>query len=239
LNHSNIAAIYGLEELGGTNFLVLELVEGDTLADRIKAGPIPIEESLKLALQIAEALEAAHEKGVIHRDLKPANIKVTPDAKVKVLDFGLAKAYAGEQEVNLSNFPTLSDAATQQGVILGTAAYMSPEQARGKSVDKRADIWAFGCVLFEMLTGRAEFSGRDVTDILAAVIRAEPPWNSLPANLHGRLREVIERCLEKEPKNNRHCGRQVCKKARHAQIILGVDCDGSGCCSNSRNVFQN
>jgi serine/threonine-protein kinase len=161
LNHPNIAAIYGLEESEGTNFLVLELVEGDTLADRIKAGPVPVEEALKLALQIAEALEAAHEKGVIHRDLKPANIKVTPDGKVKILDFGLAKAFAGEQaDLNLSNSPTLtysptlSEMATQQGVILGTAAYMSPEQARGKSVDKRADIWAFGCVLFEMLTGR-------------------------------------------------------------------------------------
>jgi eukaryotic-like serine/threonine-protein kinase len=202
LNHANIAAIHGLEESGGTNFLVLELVEGETLADRIKAGPVPVEEALKLALQIAEALEAAHEKGVIHRDLKPANIKVTPDGKVKVLDFGLAKAFTGEQaDLNLSNSPTLSNAATQQGVILGTAAYMPPEQARGKAVDKRADIWAFGCVLFEMLTGRVAFSGRDVTEILAAVIRAEPEWTSLPANLHWRLREVLERCLEKEPKN--------------------------------------
>jgi len=205
LNHPSIAAIYGLEESGGTNFLVLELVEGETLADQIKKGPIPIEESLRLALQITEALEAAHEKGVIHRDLKPANVKVTPDGKVKVLDFGLAKAFAGDkEEVNLSNSPTLSDAATKQGVILGTAAYMSPEQARGKTVDKRADIWAFGCVLFEMLTGRAAFFGKDVTDILAAVIRAEPEWNSLPANLHGRLREVLERCLKKEAKDRYH-----------------------------------
>jgi serine/threonine protein kinase len=148
LNHPNIAAIYGLEESSGTNFLVLELVEGETLADRIKAAPIPVEESLKLALQIAEALEAAHEKGVIHRDLKPANIKVTPEGKVKVLDFGLAKAFAGDKaELNLSNSPTLSDAATQQGIILGTSAYMSPEQAKGKAVDKRADIWAFGVVI--------------------------------------------------------------------------------------------
>ena len=204
LNHANIASIHGLEESGGTNFLVLELVEGHTLADWIKAGPIAVEESLKLALQIAEALEAAHEKGVIHRDLKPANIKVTPEGKVKVLDFGLAKAYAGDKEVNLSNSPTLSNAATQQGVILGTAAYMSPEQARGKAVDRRADIWAFGCVLFEMLTGRAAFSGKDVTDILAAVIRAEPEWNSLPANLHWRLREVLERCLKKDAKDRYH-----------------------------------
>ncbi len=205
LNHPNIAAIHGLEQSEGKNFLVLELVEGQTLADRIKAGPIPVEESLRLALQIAEALEAAHEKGVIHRDLKPSNIKVTPEGKVKVLDFGLAKAYAGDrEEVNLSNSPTLSDVATQQGVILGTAAYMSPEQARGKAVDKRADIWAFGCVLFEMMTGRAAFSGRDVTDILAAVIRSEPEWNSLPASLHWRLREVLERCLKKDAKDRYH-----------------------------------
>jgi serine/threonine protein kinase len=158
LNHPNIAGIYGPEESDGIQFLVLELIEGNTLADRIKCGPIPVEESLKLALQIAEALEAAHEKAAIHRDLKPANIKITPDGKVKVLDFGLAKAFAGDrEEMNLSNSPTLSDAATQQGVILGTAAYMSPEQARGKTVDKKADIWAFGCVLDEMLAGRAAF----------------------------------------------------------------------------------
>jgi serine/threonine protein kinase len=205
LNHPNIAAIHGLEEYGGTQFLVLELVEGETLRDQLKRGPIPVEESLKLALQIAEALEAAHEKGVIHRDLKPSNINVTTDNKVKVLDFGLAKAFAGEQEqLNLSNSPTLSNAATQQGVILGTAAYMSPEQARGKAVDKRADIWAFGCVLFEMITGRVTFSGKDVTDILAAVIRAEPEWSSLPANLHWRLREVLERCLKKDAKDRYH-----------------------------------
>ncbi len=202
LNHPNIAAIYGLEAFDQTNFLVLELVEGETLADQIKKGPIPIEESLKLALQIAEALEAAHEKGVIHRDLKPANIKVTPDGKVKVLDFGLAKAFAGEQaELNLSNSPTLSNAATQQGVILGTAAYMSPEQARGESVDKKADIWAFGCVLFEMLTGRETFDGRTVSDVLASVIKSEPEWKRLPPNLHPRIRLLLERCLKKEPKN--------------------------------------
>jgi serine/threonine-protein kinase len=202
LNHPNIAAIYGLEESSGTNFLVLELVEGDTLADQIKRGPIPVEESFKLALQIAEALEAAHEKGVIHRDLKPANIKVTPDVKVKVLDFGLAKAFAGDQaELNLSNSPTLSDAATQQGIIMGTAAYMSPEQAKGKTVDKRADIWAFGVVLFEMLTGRQLFKGETVSETLAAVLMREPEWNRLPPNLHPRIRLLLERCLEKEAKN--------------------------------------
>jgi serine/threonine-protein kinase len=199
LNHSNIASIYGLEESDGTHFLVLELIEGDTLADRLKRGAIPVEDALKLALQIAEALEAAHEKGVIHRDLKPANIKVTPDGKVKVLDFGLAKAFAGDQaEVNLSHSPTLSEAATLQGVILGTAAYMSPEQARGKPVDKRTDIWAFGCVLYEMLTGKAAFQGEDVTDILAAVVKSGVNLDLLPANIHPRIREVIIRCLQKE-----------------------------------------
>jgi Tol biopolymer transport system component/predicted Ser/Thr protein kinase len=205
LNHPNIASIYGLEESGGTNFLVMELVEGETLDDRIKSGPIPIEESLKLALQISEALEAAHEKGVIHRDLKPANIKVTPDGKVKVLDFGLAKAFAGEQsDLNLSNSPTLSVAATQQGVILGTAAYMSPEQARGKEVDKRTDIWAFGVVLFEMLTGRQIFSEDTVSDTLASVLKTEPEWRSLPQNLHPRIHLLLERCLEKDPQNRYH-----------------------------------
>ena len=202
LNHPNIAAIYGLEESDGAHFLVLELIEGDTLADRIKSGPIPVEESLKLALQIAEALEAAHEKGVIHRDLKPANIKVTPEGKVKVLDFGLAKAFAGDSEdMNLSNSPTLSVAATQQGVILGTAAYMSPEQARGKEVDKRADIWAFGIVLFEMLTGKQVFTGDTVSDTLASVLAREPEWQSLPQNLHPRIRLLLERCLKKDPRN--------------------------------------
>ncbi len=202
LNHPNIAVIYGVEEAERKHFLVLELVEGETLSEQLKRGPLPVEESLKLALQIAEALEAAHEKGVIHRDLKPANIKVTPEGKVKVLDFGLAKAFAGDQEeMILSDSPTLSVAETRKGVILGTAAYMSPEQARGKSVDTRADVWAFGCVLYEMLTGRAAFSGRDVTDILAAVIRAEPEWSSLPKNLHWRLREAVQRCLEKEARN--------------------------------------
>jgi serine/threonine-protein kinase len=205
LNHPNIAAIYGLEKSGETNFLVLELVEGETLAERIKAGPISVEESLKLALQIAEALEAAHEKGVIHRDLKPANIKIIPEGKVKVLDFGLAKAFAGEQaELNPSNSPTLSDMATRQGMILGTAAYMSPEQAKGKTVDRKADIWAFGCVLYEMLTGQAAFQGEDVTEILAAVVKGTANLDLLPSNLHPRVREVIIRCLQKDLKKRYH-----------------------------------
>ena len=205
LNHPNIAAIYGLEESTGIHFLVMELVEGQTLDERIKSGPIPVEEALKLALQIAEALEAAHEKGVIHRDLKPANIKVTPEDKVKVLDFGLAKAFAGDPEnLNLSNSPTLSDAATQAGVILGTAAYMSPEQARGKSVDKRTDIWAFGVVLYEMLTGRSLFAGEDFSSTLARVLEREPDFLTLPAKLHPRLRLLLERCLVKDLQNRYH-----------------------------------
>ena len=205
LNHPNIAAIYGLEESGGASFLVLELVAGDTLADRIKRGPIPVEESLKLALQISEALEAAHENGIIHRDLKPANIKVTPDGKVKVLDFGLAKAFAGEQaEMNLSNSPTLSDAATQQGVILGTAAYMSPEQASGKSIDKRSDIWAFGVVLFEMLTGRSLFAGENVSQTLARVLERQPDFSLLPSNLHSKINDLLKRCLQKESRSRYH-----------------------------------
>src|SRR5271167_5017060 len=158
LNHPNIATIYGLEQFDGVTCLVMELVPGETLAERVKAGPLPIEEALKIAVQIAEALEAAHEKSVIHRDLKPANVKVTPEGKVKVLDFGLAKAFAGDESVSdFSNSPTLSQAATMQGVIVGTAAYMSPEQARGKAVNKATDIWAFGCVLYEMLTGKKAF----------------------------------------------------------------------------------
>ncbi len=205
LNHPNIAAIYGLEEHEGTRFLVLELVEGDTLADQLKRGAIPVEESLQLALQIAEALEAAHEKGVIHRDLKPANIKVTPDDKIKVLDFGLAKALMGDgADVSLSHSPTLSIQATAQGVILGTAAYMSPEQARGQEVDKRADVWAFGVVLFEMLTGRGTFDGGTVSDVLAGVLAKEPHWNTLPSNLHPRIRLLLERCLEKEARDRYH-----------------------------------
>jgi serine/threonine protein kinase len=199
LNHPNIATIYGLEQSGGVTCLVMELVSGETLAERVKTGPFPVEEALKIAVQIAEALEAAHEKSIIHRDLKPANVKVTPEGKVKVLDFGLAKAFAGDAtSEDIGNSPTLSRAATMQGVILGTAAYMSPEQARGKSVDKRTDIWAFGCVLYELLTGKQAFHGEDVTDILAAVVRAEPDWNALPAATPLKVRDLLRRCLKKD-----------------------------------------
>jgi serine/threonine protein kinase len=199
LNHPNIATIHGLEQSGGTSYLVMELVSGETLQDRVKASPLGIEEALKIAVQIAEALEAAHEKGIIHRDLKPANVKVTPEGKVKVLDFGLAKAFEGDAtNDDMSNSPTLSRAATMQGVILGTAAYMSPEQARGKAVDKRTDIWAFGCVLYELLTGKQAFPGEDVTDILAGVVRAEPDWKRLPETTPQSIRLLLRRCLRKD-----------------------------------------
>jgi serine/threonine protein kinase len=199
LNHPNIATIHGLEQSGGTSYLVMELVSGDTLAGRVKAGPLGSEEALKIAVQIAEALEAAHEKNIIHRDLKPVNVKLTPEGKVKVLDFGLAKAFVGEAvNDDPSNSPTLSAAATMQGTILGTAAYMSPEQARGKSCDKRTDIWAFGCVLYELLTGSQAFQGETTTEILAAVLRGEPDWQALPASTPGKIRDLLRRCLQKE-----------------------------------------
>ena len=174
LNHPNIAAIHGIEQSGDTRALVLELVEGPTLADRIAQGPVPLAEALPIAKQIAEALEAAHEAGVIHRDLKPANIKVRDDGTVKVLDFGLAKALDPHPEGDPSQSPTLTAAATQMGVIMGTAAYMSPEQAKGKIADKRADIWAFGVVLFEMLTGQRVFGGETVSETLADVMKSDP-----------------------------------------------------------------
>jgi eukaryotic-like serine/threonine-protein kinase len=201
LNHPNIAAIHGLEEASGVRALVMELVEGPTLAERIKSARIPLEETLHIAGQIAEALEAAHERGIIHRDLKPANIKVTPEGTVKVLDFGLAKALDTEASAsNISNSPTLTEAATQPGVILGTAAYMSPEQAKGKSVDRRADIWAFGCVLYEMLTGRRAFEGEATSETLAAVIKSDPNWEALSRDIPANIRRLLERCLDKDPK---------------------------------------
>jgi len=201
LSHPNIATIYGLEDSGSTRALVMELVEGPTLADRIKAGPIPVDEAVRIARQIADALEYAHERGIIHRDLKPANVKVTNDDAVKVLDFGLAKALEGDpSSIDISTSPTISRMATQQGVLLGTAAYMSPEQAKAKSVDRRADIWAFGCVLYEMLTGKVAFPGDSVTDTLAGVIRAEPDWSLLPAATPMRVRVLLQRCLQKDPK---------------------------------------
>jgi serine/threonine protein kinase/Tol biopolymer transport system component len=201
LNHPNIAAIYDLEKGNNATFLVLELVEGETLADHIKRGPLPVEEALQIGKSICEALEAAHENGVIHRDLKPANIKITPDGKVKVLDFGLAKSIEQSQATMLSNSPTLlSMAATNAGIILGTAAYMSPEQASGKTVDKRTDLWAFGVVLLEMLTGRPVFEGETVAHVLAAVLARDTDLSALPARTPTAIRRLLRRCLEKDRK---------------------------------------
>jgi serine/threonine-protein kinase len=201
LNHPNIAAIYGVEEANGTRALVVELADGRTLADRISQGPIPVAEALPIAKQIAEALEAAHEHGIIHRDLKPANIKLRPDGVVKVLDFGLAKALepASATGVGATASPTMTSPAlmTGVGVLLGTAAYMSPEQARGDTVDKRADIWAFGCVLYEMLTGKRAFQGENVSDVLASVLARESDWTILPAGLSPVLGTFVKRCLHK------------------------------------------
>ncbi len=182
----------------------MELVEGETLAERIANGPVPVQEALTLSQQIAEALEAAHEKGIIHRDLKPANIKVNPEGHVKVLDFGLAKLAEAERDSSGeggSASPTLSRDATRAGVILGTAAYMSPEQARGKVVDKRTDIFSFGMVLYEMLTGKRAFAGEDVSDILASIMKLEPDWKAVPPDLHPRIQNLLRRCLRKDRKN--------------------------------------
>jgi Tol biopolymer transport system component len=205
LNHPNIAAIYGLEEAEGKPFLALELVEGEDLRERLAKGPIPVEEALEIAEQIAEALEEAHGKGIVHRDLKPANVKLTPEGKVKVLDFGLAKAWGGDpgsggSSIDLSQSPTLARTGTLAGVILGTAGYMSPEQASGKGVDKRADIWSFGVVLFEMLTGRALFAGETASEVMAAVIKEEPAWELLPAGCPPAIRRLLHRCLRKRPR---------------------------------------
>ncbi len=224
LNHPNIAAIYGFEDSGGVHALVMELVEGPTLAERIggaaasgtksqdanlkvvatqasQARPIPVDEALRIARQIADALEYAHERGIVHRDLKPANIKISLEDSVKILDFGLAKAIEGDaSSMDMSNSPTLTRMATMQGVLLGTAAYMSPEQAKAKSVDRRADIWAFGCVLYEMLTGKMAFSGETVSDTLASVIKEEPDWKLLPAATPATVRVLLQRCLQKDPK---------------------------------------
>jgi len=204
LSHPNVAGIHGLEEVDGKRFLVMELVEGETLAERIQQGPVPVEEAARIAKQIAEAVESAHEKGVIHRDLKPANVNLTPDGNVKVLDFGLAKALIGDpmsgdnmnQDLSLS--PTLTQAMTGLGVLLGTAGYMSPEQARGKPVDRRADIWSFGCILYEMLTGQRLFTGETATDVIGAVVHKEPDLDELSSKVPGQIRRLLERCLQKD-----------------------------------------
>jgi len=202
LNHPNIAAIYGLEDAEGRRALVMELVEGETLGERIERGSLSLEEALKFALQIANALEAAHEKGIVHRDLKPANVKITPEGTVKVLDFGLAKALEEQHpSQDMANSPTLTAAATQAGIILGTAAYMSPEQAAGQLADRRADIWSFGVVLLEMLTGKQQFAGETVSHTLAAVLQKDPDWNELPADTPAPIVDLIQHCLRKDVKS--------------------------------------
>jgi len=199
LNHANVATLYGLEEHDGQKFLVMELVEGETLAERIAKGPVPVDEAIPLFIQIAEGLEAAHEKAIIHRDLKPANIKIGPDGKPKILDFGLAKAFQDESRANVaaSQSPTLTK-GTALGAIMGTASYMSPEQARGKRVDKRTDIWAFGSCFYEALAGKKAFDGDSVTDVLAEVVKSEPDWGKVPRHLPRTAWELVRRCLRKE-----------------------------------------
>jgi serine/threonine protein kinase len=200
LNHPNIASIYGFED-SDKPALVMELVEGPTLADRVLVGPVPLEEALSVAKQVCDALEYAHEHGIVHRDVKPANIKVSADGTVKLLDFGLAKALESVAvNTDISSSPTLTHLGTQAGMILGTAAYMSPEQAKGRAIDRRSDIWAFGCVLFEMVTGKMVFSGETVTDTLAEIIKAEPNWTLLPANTPKPIRTLLQRCLKKDSK---------------------------------------
>jgi serine/threonine protein kinase len=202
LNHPNVAALHGLEEVNGARFLVMELVDGVTLAARILEGPIPVEEALPLFKQVAEALEAAHEKGIIHRDLKPSNMKITSEGKAKLLDFGLAKPLGGEFHGSVpTESPTVTREGTASGVILGTAAYMSPEQARGKSLDKRTDMWSFGCCLYEALAGKAVFLGETVSDTLARILEREPDWSALPSNTPAGVRRLLRRCLEKNPQH--------------------------------------
>lgn len=196
LNHPHIATIHGLAQADGRRGLVLELVEGETLAERLERGPLPVDEALRLACQIALALECAHDRGIVHRDLKPANIKITPDGAVKVLDFGLAKLTARDGTPAPTPSPSL--AGTREGLVAGTPAYMSPEQARGRPVDKRTDVWSFGCVMYEILAGRAAFDGETVTDTLAAVIEHEPAWSSLPEATPAAIRRLTQRCLEKD-----------------------------------------
>jgi tetratricopeptide (TPR) repeat protein len=199
VNHPTIAAIYGAEEDGATRYIVMELVEGETLAQRLSTGPLAVADALRMASQVAEALEVAHEKGVIHRDLKPANIKITPEGKVKVLDFGLAKAMEMPFAGDMSHSPTLVMSDSRPGEIVGTPEFMSPEQARGKETDRRTDIWAFGCILFESLSGRRAFTGETVPDVIGAILHVEPDWTSLPARTPDRVRELLAMCLEKDP----------------------------------------
>ncbi|MFI5168373.1 MAG: protein kinase [Thermoanaerobaculales bacterium] len=230
LNHPNVATLHALEHVDGKQLLVMELVEGEGLDERIARGPMPIDEAIPVALQIAEGLEAAHERGIVHRDLKPGNVGVRPDGAVKVLDFGLAKAWEEQGPTpDLALSPTITGHHTRAGVILGTAAYMSPEQARGKPVDKRADIWAFGCLLYEMLTGKRLFAGETISDTLAAVLRQEVDWTALPSGLTSQVRTLLVRCLERDPKRRlRDIGEgrvalEEALAARRSPVSAGAD----------------
>jgi len=205
LSHQNIATLHGLEEHEGQRYLVMELAEGETLAERLQRGFLPADEALEIALQIANGLEAAHEAGIVHRDLKPANVMLSPEGKVKILDFGLGKAWqTADGDADLTHSPTLTGQMTEGGMLLGTVAYMSPEQARGKRVDNRTDNWAFGCVLFEMLTGQKPFQGETVTDALAAVVTFEPDWENLPDATPPTILHLLRRCLQKAPNRRLH-----------------------------------
>jgi serine/threonine-protein kinase len=240
LNHPHIAAIYGREQANGVQALVLELVEGPTLGDRIARGPIALDEARPIARQIAEALEAAHEQGIVHRDLKPANIKLRKDGAVKILDFGLAKALP-DQPTMVSDSATVMG-GTLPGLILGTAPYMSPEQATGKEADRATDIWAFGCVLYEMLTGRPAFEGQTVGDIIAGILRSQPDWSLLPAGLPANIRRLLRHCLEKDRRDRlKHIG-DAGLEMRHVELP-GRESVGppriAGCASGpGRSVFR-
>ncbi len=228
LNHPNIAAIHSFEHADDVHFLVLELVPGETLQERVAKGPVPVEEALEVCRQIAEGVEAAHEKGVIHRDLKPANVKVTPEGRVKILDFGLAKAFEAETTVtDISQSPTLTEEMTRAGVILGTAAYMSPEQAKGKPVDKRTDIFAFGCVLYELLTGKRVFEGETAAETIAAVLKSGPKWEKLPSDTPWRIKELLDDSLQKEvrdrPHDISHARIQINKALKEPATVLPME----------------
>jgi dipeptidyl aminopeptidase/acylaminoacyl peptidase len=221
LQHPHVASIYGFEDLPEARFLVMELVEGEDLAQRMARGPIPVSEAIEIAGQIAQGLEAAHEQSLVHRDLKPANVKLAPDGTVKILDFGLARAYIGEvgDESDLAHSPTITAAMTQTGTILGTAAYMSPEQARGKFVDRRTDVWALGVILFEMLIGRRLFEGETVSDTLAAVLRAEPDFDELPKDTPQNVRRVIQRCLARDPRRRTRSAGDVWLELQDTEVV--------------------
>jgi serine/threonine-protein kinase len=227
LNHPNIATLHGLEEHEGRRFLVMELVEGETLAERIEKGPIPTDDALKIALQIVEGLEAAHERSIIHRDLKPANVTLATDDTVKILDFGLAKAWEpAAADGHSTESPTLTAQMTAAGVLLGTAAYMSPEQARGKPVDRRADIWAFGALLWEMLTSRRLFTGETTSDVLAGVLRQQPDWSDLPASTPAAIRRLLLRCLDKDPRKRLHDIADARLELEEARAESGAETEG-------------